>query len=95
MPISDFIKPEHLRGWQHVAAKRGAASVEEFAQQQFDNLGAQFEGERDADDASAHQRLFDLARRLPDEDRHELQDTILEKAAARGLLPEEGDSINA
>ena len=85
--ISDSIKKEHLQGWEHVATKNNAESVEAYAQQQLDNLGASYEAQRKADDAAAQQGLFELALNFSDEDREEVKALILRKAEAAGLIP--------
>lgn len=87
-PISAFIQEAHLAGWAHVAVKNGAASVDAYAQQQLDNLGATYERERKDDDAREQQRLFDIALTLSEESRLVLKDTVIGLAASEGKLPE-------
>lgn len=75
--ISTKIKPEHRAGWEAAAARAGL-TVEQFAQQQLDALGANF-------DRAEHERLFEAARQLPLEARVELKEKVLELAAANGV----------
>ena len=79
------IKPEHLTAWEYAAAKRGV-TVEELAQGRLDNLGAAYEAERQQDDRNEQARLYELALKLPEEDRVELKEYVLTKAAERGLI---------
>lgn len=72
--ISEKIKPEHMAGWESAAARAGK-TVEEFAQQQLDALGANF-------DRAKHERLFAATLLLPEPARVALD------AKARELLAE-------
>jgi len=81
------LKAEYMAGWEHVAAKNGAESVEAYAQAQLDALGESFEAERLRDDRTAQVQLFDLALKLPEEDRLALKELVLTRAASHGLIP--------
>lgn len=87
MEVSAFIKSEHVAGWEYVAQKNGAESVEAYAQAQLDNLGASYEAQRKADDAAAQQGLFDLALQFPEDERAEVKAFVLGKARTLGLIP--------
>ena len=86
MKLTDFIKPEHLPGWEYVATANGAPSLEEYAQTQFDALGVSYITQRQAADAATQRQLFEIALRLSGEKRAVIRDKVLELAASEGLI---------